>query len=503
MAAIPASAGLLPRTRFTTIFPLRMHRYSMKSRYTLYLAVLAVAAILAAGCTGAQEPGAAASDPASTEAGDSYTPPEAITTTRELVEFVAHAAEYAREHGREEAAIAFNDPNGTFVAGNTHAFAVEYDGTVVADATEPAILGTDISNQTDPFGVRFVERFEETARFGRGYVSYMYPNPADNDTFEHRIAVVEDVDGTYYVGAGLFASQGEVYPSVALNTSAGQPALEDLVAYVKSAVAYARTNGKEKALAVFNDRTGPFVQGELVMMAFDYNGTNLAAPPYSPELTGYHINLINYYDPDGVFTIRGMRDLAKEGGGFFYTVVKVRANDTVVYVPKIDYAEPVDGDWWIFSGIVVPEYARVGAGDLTGIPVRNHTREEVYDLVNRAVAFAQASGKEAALAEINDPAGRFVNGDLFVWAESADGTVLADPFWKEAIGGNYINDTDRNGVLITKVGIGAMQNAAGFSRALFPNTAANETAEVPKLIYMKAVDETWWIGSGVYGVEVA
>ena len=502
MAAVFPDAGLLSRIRFTILFPHLADRYSMQSRYALYIAVLAVAAILAAGCTGAEGPGAAASDPASTGAGDPYTPPEAITTTPELLEFVAHAAAYAREHGREKAAVAFTDPNGTFVAGNTHVFAVEYGGTVVVDAAEPGIRGTDISNQTDPFGIRFAERFEETARFGRGYVSYMYPNPANNGTFEHRIAVVEDVDGTYYVAAGLFASQGEVYPSVALNTSAGQPALEDLVAYVKSAVAYARTNGKEKALAVFNDRTGPFVQGELVMMAFDYNGTNLAAPPYSPELTGYHINLINYYDPDGVFTIRGMRDLAKEGGGFFYTVVKVRANDTVVYVPKIDYAEPVDADWWIFSGIVVPEYARIGAGDLTGIPVRNHTREEVYDLVNRAVAFAQASGKEAALAEINDPAGRFVNGDLFVWAESTDGTVLADPFWKEAIGRNCMNDTDRNGMPITKVGIEAMQNAAGFSRALFPNTAANETAEVPKLIYMKAVDETWWIGGGIYGLEV-
>jgi len=477
-----------------------MNRYFMKSRYILSIAVLAIAAIFAAGCTGTRESGAAAPVPTPAEVGELYAPPEAITTTRELVEFVAHAAAYAREHGREKAAIAFNDPDGAFITGNTHIFAVEYSGIVVADAMEPGLRGTDISNMTDPFGIRFVERFKETARFGRGYVSYMYPN---NNTFEHRIAVVEDVDGTYYVGAGLFASQGEVYPSVTLNTSAGQPALEDLVAYVKSAVAYAHEFGKEKTLAAFNNKTGPFVQGELVMMAFDYNGTNLAAPPYSPELTGYHINLINYYDPDGVYTIRGMRALAKEGGGFFYTVAKVRANDTVAYVPKIDYVEPVDADWWIFSGIVVPEYARIGAGDLTGIPVRNHTREEVYDLVNRAVAFAQESGKEAALAEINNPRGRFVNGDLFVWAESADGVVLADPFWKEAIGGNYLNDTDPNGVLITKVGIEAMQNAAGFSRALFPNTAANETTEVPKLIYMKAADDSWWIGSGIYGLAVA
>lgn len=54
----------------------------------------------------------------------------------------------------------------------------------------------------------------------------------------------------------------------------------------------------------------------------------------------------------------------------------------------------------------------------------------------------------------------------------------------------------------TQVGVEAMKNGTGFSHALFPNTAVNGTADVPKLIYMKAVDDTWWIGSGVYGIEV-
>ena len=252
----------------------------------------------------------------------------------------------------------------------------------------------------------------------------------------------------------------------------------------------------------FYERTLYELQGELVMMAFDYNGTNLAAPPYSPELTKYHINLVNYHDPDGVDTIRGMRDLAKGGGGFFYTVAKVNAMEKDAYVPKIDYAEPVDNEWWIFSGIIVPEYARVGTGNLTGIQLRYYTREELYERVNRAVAFAKANGKEKTLAEINNPKGQFVTGDLFVWASSSDGTLLADPFWKPMIGVNQWGYADRYGMKITQVGIQAMQNGTGFSHALFPNTAMNGTVDVHKLIYMKAVDDAWWIGSGIYGVEV-
>jgi signal transduction histidine kinase len=480
----------------------------MFNRNLLVIAFLVIAAVLAVGCTSNSGPDAGES-PSATQTPETtgiLSSPATITTTPELVAFVADAAAYARENGREQAITAFNDPTGSFVSGTMHVFAIDYNGTLLADPTEPGAVGTNIMNLTDSFGTPFVQKFSETAQFGRGYVSYTYPNPARNMTVEPKIAVVEDVDGTYYVAAGMFASEGEVYPSVVLNISGTQPGVDDLVAYVQSAVAYAKANGKEKALAVFNsaliDPTGPYVHGQLVIMAFDDNGTNLASPSYSPELAKYHINLINYQDPDGVETIRGMRDLAREGGGFLYTVAKVNTNGNEVYVPKVDYAEPVDSDWWIFSGIIVPQYVRVGTGDLSGIPVRNHTREELYELVNQAVDFAKANGKEKTFAVINDPAGQFVHDNLFVWAESSDGILLADPFWKSGIGENQLDYIDQYGVKTTQVGIGAMMNSTGFSHALFPDTAVNGTAPVPKLIYQKAVDETWWIGSGVYGVEV-
>lgn len=478
----------------------------MNSRHLLLITILLVAAVLAAGCAGTTGPGTAT--PTATQApvpsgtAGSEIPPARITTTPQLIAFVANAAEFARENGRDATIAAFNDPEGSFVLGRQHVFAVQYDGTIIADPHEPEILGISILDMTDTYGLPLIQNMANTARTGRGYVSYTYPNPERNNIWEDQIAVVEDVDGTYFVASGLFASEGEIYPSTRLNTLARQPTADDLVTYVKSAAAYAKTNGKENAISAFNDPKGRFVQGELVMMAFDYNGTNLAAPPYSPELSNYHINLIHYQDPDGVDTIRGMRDLAKEGGGFFYTVAKVTVNGKVVSVPKLDYVEPVDDTWWIFSGIIVPEYSRIVSGDISGFQVRTHTREELYDLVNRAVDFSHANGREKALAEINDPNGQFVSGDLFVWASSSEGILLADPFWKTGIGQNHLEFADPYGMKVTKVGLQAMENGTGFYHALFPNTAANETGNIHKLIYMKAVDETWWIGGGIYGIEV-
>jgi signal transduction histidine kinase len=478
----------------------------MNSRHLLLIAVLLVAAILAAGCTGTTGPETATptATPAPIPSGTavSNSPPARITTTPQLIAFVANAAEFARDNGRDAAIDEFNDPGGSFVLGRQHVFAVQYDGTIIADPDEPGLLGTNILDMTDSYGHPLIRNMVETARNGRGYVSYTYRNPERDDEWEDQIAVVEDVDGTYFVASGFFASEGEIYPSTRLNTFARQPGVDDLVTYVKSAAAYAKANGKEKAVSAFNDPKGQFVQGELVMMAFDFNGTNLAAPPYSPELSTYHVNLIHYHDPDGVDTIRGMRDLAKEGGGFFYTVAKVTVGGKDVFVPKLDYAEPVDDTWWIFSGIIVPEYSRIVSGDISAFQVRNHTREELFELVNRAVDFAKTNGREKTLAEINDPDGQFVSGDLFVWAESTDGTLLADPFWKSGIGRNHLEYADPYGMKVTRVGLQAMEHGTGFYHALFPNTAVNETANVHKLIYMKAVDDTWWIGSGIYGIEV-
>jgi signal transduction histidine kinase len=483
----------------------------MRMRNILFVLTLLIAVGLLAGCV--QNPGTESPGPTPTlsstptPAGSpgvtvTVATPEKITASRDLIAFVTRAADYARENGKEKALEAFNDPNGPFVIGNVYIFATGYDGTVLADPFNPGAVGTNILHRTGSFGTPYVRNMGETARFGRGLVSYSSPLQGAGSAGEPTLAVVEDVDGAYYIGAEMYASDGDVYPSAVLNTSAESPGVDGLVTYVKEAVAYARQNGRELARAEFNNPKGRFVQGELVIMAFDYNGTNLASPPYAREVSENGINLINYQDPNGVNTIRLMRDLSRGEGGFIYSVAKVDVDGKAVYLPKINYAEPVDDTWWLFSGIVDPDYSGVVAGDLTGVPVRTHSRTELYELVNRVVDYAKANGKEKTLDVIDDPNGQFVSGDLFPWAESTDGILLADPFLKSDIGQNMIDYTDMYGMKTTRVGIDAMQNGSGFSLALFPDTAVNGTVPVPKLIYMKPVDDTWWIGSGVYGVMV-
>ena len=471
----------------------------MKSGCLFPVLLVIIVCIVTAGCSQLQGPidsGQAPLIPAPTPKVSALG-----TTPADLTNLVNRAAAYARENGREKAIAAFNDLNGSFVQGEVYVFSEAYDGTALAEPFHHELVGTDVRNMTDRYGVPLFFNVVETTRYGIGFVSYDYPNPKNNNRIEPKLSIVSGVDGTYYVGAGTYEGSGIVYPSAALGPATRVYTVADLTGFVKQAVTYARANGKEKALEAFSDPKGQFADGELAIMAVDFNGTVIASS-LSPDIAKNHINLINYHDPDGVPTIREMRDLARNNGGYSYTVAAVTKDKKTYYAPKINYAEPVDSSYWIFSGIIIPEYEQLRAGNLTGVVVRNHTRTEMYDLVDSAVTYAKANGKEKTLAEINNPYGQFANNDLFVWAETFDGTILADPFWKDIIGKNQMNYTDPYGAKTTVVGINAIRNGTCFSHAMFPDTAANHTASVPKLVYMKPVDDTWWIGSGVYGVQV-
>jgi cytochrome c len=122
---------------------------------------------------------------------------------------------------------------------------------------------------------------------------------------------------------------------------------EALVSFVREAVAYARINGKEKALQEFSNRNGSFFRGELYIYAYDVNGTTIAHP-VNPEKIG--VSRINEKDAEGNFFIRDLRAAATDGSGFVtYYYVNPSHNNTVE--KKLGYAMAVDSTWWLGSGI--------------------------------------------------------------------------------------------------------------------------------------------------------
>lgn len=123
----------------------------------------------------------------------------------------------------------------------------------------------------------------------------------------------------------------------------------EMVSFVQEAVAFAKANGKEKALAEFSNRNGSFFRGVLYIYAYDYNGTTIAHP-VNPEKIG--VNRLQEPDAEGTWFITNLREAAYNGTGFStYTYINPVHNNTVE--KKLGYVEKVDDTWWLGSGIYI------------------------------------------------------------------------------------------------------------------------------------------------------
>ncbi|MBI5441090.1 MAG: hypothetical protein HY900_07755, partial [Deltaproteobacteria bacterium] len=64
------------------------------------------------------------------------------------------------------------------------------------------------------------------------------------------------------------------------------------------------------------------------------------------------------------------------------------------------------------------------------------TQEEVKAFVDEAASYIKANGRDAAMAEFNKKDGKFVRGELYVFALQFDGTTLANGGNPKMVGKN-------------------------------------------------------------------
>jgi two-component system NarL family sensor kinase len=307
----------------------------------------------------------------------------------------------------------------------------------------------------------------------------------------------------FLVGAVLLAgcSSSEYGPQ---NVTAGpttplsqQMTPGQLEGLVKDAASYARSAGKETALAEFSKKEGLFSHGDVYIYAYDFNGT-LIAHPYQPEAMG--TNRLNFTDIRGLPVIAIGNYTASTGGGFIAylypepegQVIDEAARDS--YVPKIGYVYPVDDTWWIGSGIY---FADLAGGGPVPEPVA-----DVIRLEREGVAFAQKYGKETAFAEISNQTGMFVDAEgHYLVAYDYNGTVLAHPHLPNAIGMDLSGRKGPFGMDIVRADADTARAGGGYVIYIWPNPNADNQEEI-KIGYTLPFDQNWWIGSGAYLSEV-
>jgi hypothetical protein len=309
--------------------------YSMKYWRVLFIFAVLVAALLAAGCI---ESDPVVQEPSASAAGASERTPE------EMVAFVMRAYEYANIHGKEAALREFNNQSGSFSDPDLYVFAYDFNGTILALPYEPALIGTDRLNVTDSEGTAYIRDAIEAAESGGGFIRYVYPNPKDDFRPAQKISYVMMVDDSWFLGSGIYADEDDLAAAGWIEESIS--VREEIVPFVDRAVEFAQTHGRDAALAEFMNLNGTFIEGELYIYAFDFNGTCLALP-HQPQLVGTDLRYLQ--DAYGVnFTVVEIY-LAEQGSGFlFYHYPNPEMNYTVMQ--KTSYVKKVDDTWWLGAG---------------------------------------------------------------------------------------------------------------------------------------------------------
>lgn len=257
-----------------------------------------------------------------------------------------------------------------------------------------------------------------------------------------------------------------------------------LTAFVDEAVKYAVDNGREKALQEFNNRSGSFVRGELYIFAYDFNGTNLAHP-IRPDLVGHDQR--NLLDINGVAVARNELSLAKRGGGFLYVVFQNPVHENRQEL-KLIYLKMVDDSLWLGSGIYLSNIS---------VSFGQEERDELMAYVKDALQFAQKNGREKALLAFNDPKSNFTRDSRYIFAYDYSGRTLALPFEPDLLGTNRIDARDPSGVDFVAQAADAARMGSGFVYYTYPDASRNMTQAL-KLSYVANVDDTWFLGSGIY-----
>ena len=153
------------------------------------------------------------------------------------------------------------------------------------------------------------------------------------------------------------------------------------------------------------------------------------------------------------------------------------------------------------SGMITPDTPAATQVAVMTVQTTDTRYADLTRFVDRAVAYAKQYGKDAALLEFNNVNGTFIKGDLYIFAYGMDGTTLAWPYRPDQLGTNRAGAADVNGVNHIRRMIEVSGDDGGWVYYVTNNPANNNREEL-KLSYVRPVDKTWLVGSGIYLSEV-
>ncbi len=248
---------------------------------------------------------------------------------------------------------------------------------------------------------------------------------------------------------------------------------------------YARSHSKEKTLEYLRNEVPTYP-----LVAYDMEG-NVIAMSSGTQRSSIS-SWINLHDAYDVPTVRHMIYLAQQGGGYLqkYESVSVGEIPTDALLLLI-YVMPIDDSWFIT--IRMPAASEIS-------PVIPHAAGDVITLTRNTTLYAREFGKEVVLADLNSGSSKLLaaaseNITDFA-AIDMRGTVLANAFAPGDTGKNIFSFTDANGASFGRQYVLSVLDGGGLTYNALP-VPDDPTRQSVRLIYVEAVDDNWFVLSGM------
>lgn len=344
---------------------------------------------------------------------------------KSVIDLVNRGATFFETHSLAEVGTAFTHTK-DFIVGELYLFLFNIKGRCFSHGQEANFLWQDMYDQTDAFGVPFVQEIIKKAENGGGWVSYEWRGA----TKVSYVKLLVKDEKAYVLGCGY-------YPH----------SKEDLVQnLVKGAVtlfntAIAENRDPKEALSLLSYPLGKFIVGDLYLYALDFEG-NIFAQGERPGLIGG--NSLEYTDSNGVKVNQLIiKKLKESDAGIWVDYVSKKA-------PKRTYAERVvdktGKEYFIACGYYP-----------------NADKDSVVDLVKRGYQMLKKTGESNSFNLFTSKREEdFRYGDLYLEVYNMMGKCVAHGGNEELVGQTVLNAQDDSGRYYIKEYIERAENGGGW-----------------------------------------
>ncbi|MFZ5954007.1 MAG: cache domain-containing protein [Candidatus Dependentiae bacterium] len=314
----------------------------------------------------------------------------------------------------------FSFPGGQFVYGDLYLYAIDANGTMVANGERPGLVGVNIFDQGIAAG-KLLDRQMLTQL--RESNSGLWFRSQHRGTLKLSYAKkVKDRQGKEYIIASGYYPYADRRAAVEL---------------VRRGYDSMKRQGKSVTVREINEtRTDSFRFGDLYLFIYDMNGVSIANGD-RPDFVG--LNQSNAQDEDGRFYVREIIEKAKNGGGW----INFRMNNAV----QVAYVEQVD----------------IGSGRyVIGTALFPVSKQETARLMLRgARGYLERMPEPIAIREFSNPKSRFIRGDLFIFVIDSTGICWVYGDTPHIIWRNLLNAKDDTGKQYVRLMINTARGGPG------------------------------------------